>query len=142
MTTSLAKSLTLGALITLAGCTSAALRNQPGDTADHNIRSGPQTQAPTTPGPNDDTSRQRSAPLTGANVSTGCRSGETLIRTSSGATSCTRTNATNIIVGDTPALDPALFETLQAQAAQTGQPVAYTDGDLTITVSPAPSSGQ
>ena len=52
MTNPLAKGLTLGALIALAGCTSSALRNQPGDTADYNIRSGPQTQAPITPGPN------------------------------------------------------------------------------------------
>ena len=67
-----------------------------------------------------------------------CPQGSVLVQTPSGKTSCSHASTPNLAVGDRNALSSDTFAELQEQVNRTGQPAAYTDGDVTIVLRPAP----
>ena len=67
-----------------------------------------------------------------------CPQGSVLVQTPSGKTSCSHSSTSNLAVGDRNALSSDTFAELQEQVNRTGQPAAYTDGDVTIVLRPAP----
>ena len=71
-------------------------------------------------------------------VQKGCPKGAILVTTPSGKTSCSHSSTSNLAVGDRDAMSGETLAELQDQVNRTGQPAAYTDGDVTIVLRPAP----
>lgn len=101
-----------------------------------NVRTGPQAVSPVSPGPNNRGAKSQHTAAPSSNAIITCPQGGTLIRTPSGLTSCAHTSASNLTVGDSSVFDPARVEAMRAEATATGQPVAYSDGVSTVTISP------